>query len=121
MNEIIIGLVAMTAFAAYIVYKRLRAGGFTANDTLFSQAGITVYFQKQKISYKGRDFALNAVTNVRTEPPTRGQTLAYDCVVSLSDFKTPEIRLRFINAGQANKFMQRLCTAIEKAGGPSYR
>ena len=120
MNEIIIGLVILTAFAAYTVYRRFKAGTYIANDTMFSQAGIIVYFQKQKISYKGRDYGINAVTNVQTEPPPRDQTMAYDCVISLSDFKTPEIRLRFINRGQANKFMQRLCTAIEKAGGPSY-
>ncbi len=120
MNEIIIGLVILAAFAAYTVYRRFKSGTFTANDTMFSQAGVTVYFQKQKISYKGRDYSINAVTNVRTETPPRNQTMAYDCVISISDFQTPEIRLRFVNRSQANKFMQRLCTAIEKAGGPSY-
>lgn len=120
MNETIIGLVILAAFAAYTVFKRAKAGSFIVNDTMFSQAGVTVYFQKQKISYKGRDYGINAVTNVRTESPPRNQTMAYDCVVCISDFQTPEIRIRFINSTQANKFMQRLCTAIEKAGGPSY-
>lgn len=121
MNEIIIGLVVLAAFAAYTVYRRFKAGTFIANDTLFSQAGVVVYFKKGIIQIKGKDFNLNVVTNIRTEPPPRNQTMAYDCVLSLNDFILPEHRIRFVNEKNANQFMQRLCTAIEKAGGPVFR
>lgn len=121
MNVIILGLVILAVFAAYTIFKRFKAGTYKADDTMFSQAGVTVYLKKQKIEIKGREFEIDSITNIRTEPPSRNQTLAYDCVISLSDFKLPEHRIRFVTASKANQFMQRLTTAIEKAGGPSFR
>jgi hypothetical protein len=105
----------------YIMYNRIKAGTYKADETMFSQAGVTVYLKRQKIALKGREFTIDAITNVRTEPPKRDRPLAYDCVISLKDFSLPEHRIRFVNSSKANQFMQRLVTAIEKAGGPSFR
>lgn len=120
MDTITIVLVALAAFAAYTLYKRFSAGVYSANDKQFSQAGVTVDFEKKKITIKGREFGIDQITKVRTRPPLINKAMAYDCVISISDFKLPEHRITFASSTAANKFMQRLITAIERAGGPSF-
>lgn len=117
---VLVFAVLITAIA-YIMYNRIKAGTYKADETMFSQAGVTVYLKRQKIAINGREFEIDAVTNVRTRPPLRDRPLAYDCVISLKDFSLPEHRVRFVNSTKANQFMQRLTTAIEKAGGPTFR
>jgi hypothetical protein len=119
---IIYWLIALfAAYAVYTLYKRFSAGVHTVNDKQFSQAGVVVDFEKKKVFLKGREFELNQVTNVRTRPPLVAKRMAFDCVISLSDFKLPEHRITFASSTAANNFMQRLITAIEKAGGPTFR
>lgn len=114
-------LALFIAYALYTLYKRFSAGTYTVNDKQFSQAGVVVDFEKKKIRLKGREFELKQVTNVRTRPPLVDKRMAFDCVISLADFNLPEHRITFASSTAANKFMQRLCTAIEQAGGPAFR
>lgn len=117
------GLFILLAVAVivFILIQRGKKGSFTATDTMFSQAGVTVDMAKQTITIKGKTYSVDKVTHVRTETPPNKPLAAFDCVISIKDFNNPENRIRFINEAQANKFMQRLITAIEQAGGPVIR
>ena len=49
---------------AYTMYNRIKAGTFKFDDTMFSQAGVTVYLKRQKIEIKGREFEIDVVTKI---------------------------------------------------------
>ena len=45
---------------------------------------------------------------------------AKNVIIEVDDFKKPNHKVLFVTSGQAEKFMQRLSTALRKAGGPNF-
>lgn len=115
----VVFVLALMAIGLILLFRSMK-GGYTANANAFSQAGVTVDFIKRVVIIGGRQFNPDQITHIRTQDKP-GVWAAHDCVISIRDYGLPEHKIRFASESAANKFMQRLCTATEQAGGPRIR
>ncbi|AEV31274.1 hypothetical protein Oweho_0252 [Owenweeksia hongkongensis DSM 17368] len=107
----------------YLFTKGFSNSKYTANENEFSQAGVTVNFNEQTLSFKNKKFNVNQVTRLRMnhfESGRRGNSKAMNVIIELDDFDCPSHKIMFLSSGQGQKFMQRFSTALRKAGGPSF-
>lgn len=108
-------------FYGYLIYKGIS---FTANEHLFKQAGVIVNFKDGTITIKGKPYKASQVTGIRMSAfestHKYGESSAKNVFISLDDFNKPQHKILFISNGHARKFMQRLATAIRKAGGRDF-
>lgn len=111
---------------AIIIYVRIYFKGkkYVANDNEFKQSDVTVNFGNRTIKIKNKTYNVNQVTGIRWEALTsshkHGDSQMKTVVIDLDDFEKPHHKISFMSKGHAEKFIQRLSTALRKAGGPSF-
>ncbi len=123
--EIFIGIVLLgLGLLGYFFFKGFSNTRFTANENEFTQGGVVVNFKNKTINIKGNLYNVNQITGMRTKAfssERRGDSKAKNVIIEIDDFKRPTHKILFITSGQAEKFMQRLSTALRKAGGPNFK
>lgn len=87
---------------------------FKTDDESFSQAGVSVFYETQKITIKGNTFDASKVRAIRWEKEDRDQ-VSSKVYIELDDFKYPRFEIYFGLDG-AEEFCTRLRLALEKAG-----
>lgn len=112
--QYVIALIVLTLL--YVIIHMIRSNTYTANDKLFSQAGVKIDFTDKTITIKGKKYDVNAVQGVSITDKGRGGSII---TINVDDFKKPVHKIG-ISAGGGAKFMQRLFTALRKADGPSF-
>jgi hypothetical protein len=118
-------IVAIVGIFGYLFFKGFSNTRFTADENEFKQGGVTVNFKKQTIEINGNNYNVNQVTGIRTkafqrETRRNASSKAKNVIIEVDDFKKPTHKVLFVTSGQAEKFMQRLSTALRKAGGPNF-
>ncbi len=112
--------------AAIIIYGRIYLKGkkYAANDNEFKQSGVDVNFGNKTITIKNKTYNVNQVTGIRWEALTsnhkHGDSQMKVVIIDIDDFDKPHHKISFMSKGHAEKFVQRLSTALRKAGGPSF-
>ena len=112
--------------AAIIIYGRIYLKGrkYVANEKEFKQSGVTVDFIKKTIQIGGKTYGVNQVTGIKwralTSSHKHGDSQMKTVVIDIDDFEKPHHKISFMSGGHAEKFVQRLSTALRKAGGPSF-
>lgn len=112
--------------AAIIFYGRLYLKGvsFTVDERLFKQAGVIIDFYDHTITLKGKTLPVGKVTGISMEAFTstrkHGDSMAKRVTINLDDFSKPQCHILFISKGHARNFMQRVATALRKAGGRDF-
>jgi len=102
---------------SYLIYRYFKSKALVATDELFSQNGITIHYANQTITIGKKSYDVNKVTGVSIR--NHGNSTALQ--VEVDDIKHPIHRAVIIgSANTCDQFMQRVCVALRKAGGPSF-
>lgn len=118
---ILLPLIAIGAF----IYKYFAGRQVTVTENSFKQNGVLVTFNDGKIKIGKHVYNAKQVTNIRTVTHPNASNVfraatAY-VKIEVDDFKRPVHQLTIIGGERAaDKFTQRLCVAIRKAGGPDF-
>ena len=113
MNFVILFFIAAIIF---VVIYYIRSNSYTANEHEFKQAGVRVQFKEEKITINGRTYNVNEVQGLEIQQ--RGN--ASYVIINIDDFNKPVHKIGVSGRGNGEKLMQRLSTALRKAGGPSF-
>lgn len=111
--------ILLIVLAWYLFKKLISNDKYTVNEYEFRQAGVLVTFATGKITIKGKTYNATDVQGIETLHISK---LAAQISIKVDDFNTPihKIHIRGVGKGAAEKFVQRLSTALRKAGGPSF-
>lgn len=125
MLEVLILIVAaLVIWAIAKSVKAMKNAKVIADENHFKQADVEVEFRTGKIRIKNHDYTVNQVTGISAEPYTNshkhGASKGWKAIIEVDDFKKPRHEMVFMSRKKANEFTQRLCTALRKAGGPSF-
>lgn len=114
----------IAAVIVYYIYIYIRGSRYSLNEKEFKQGNITVNFIQKTIQIKSKTYSVNQVTGIQwralTSSRKHGDSQMKTVVIDLDDFERPHYKMSFMSQGQAEKFVQRLSTALRKAGGPSF-
>lgn len=116
-------LFAGLGFLIYMIIKTLANNKFTETTSEFSQAKVTVNYPNKTITIKGRTYNVDQVKGIKTQAfrtERRGNSPAQNVVIEVEDISNPIHKITFLQRRFAEKFEQRLCIAIRKAGGPNF-
>ncbi|MFT3932172.1 MAG: hypothetical protein QM726_01045 [Chitinophagaceae bacterium] len=123
MGIIIILVLAFLIWIGIRIYKSAKSSNLTFDDHHFKQGNVEVIFSAGTIKINNYTYNVNQVTRISSEPYTtnsHGNSRAYKAIIEVDDFKKPRHQMEFFSRKKAEEFTQRLCTAIRKAGGPSF-
>ena len=135
-------LIALVGFGIYFYRKRKQGGpsaptintpplldklvgrftnpvkGMELTEDEWSQAGIRAEFKTGKCTQEGHTFYAK---DVRSITWTELSSLQHQVRIQVEDFHKPVILIYLVGAGVREPFVERLCLAIRKAGGPDLR
>ena len=111
-------ILLIVAALAFFFFKIFSSSSMTANDDGFSQAGVSVNYRSRKITIRGRTYDVDAVQGIEYKKISNFGT---EVKIKVDDFKKPVHNIGVTGiGGEGEKFVQRLETALRKAGGPSF-
>lgn len=113
--DVILSLVVL-GLLLYFIYDTLFVGRYKATATEFSQCGVHVDFETHKIRIGRHLYSVEDVQGLESKASGSGM-LVY---IKVDDFKKPIHTIRVMGYKSGERFMQRLSTALRKAGGPSF-
>lgn len=101
-----------------VVIINFRSGSYKATEKEFEQAGVRVIFDTGIIIINGRTYDVQAVQGITS---TKISRIGTEVRIKVDDFNKPIHKIGisgFDDAGE--KFVQRLSTALRKAGGHDF-
>ncbi len=111
---VFIGVVILIIF----VIKNFMSGSHKVNENEFEQAGVRVVFDTGKITIKGKTYDVDAVQGISSR---KISSIGTEVTIKVDDFAKPIHRIGVTGfGGEGEKFVQRLETALRKAGGPDF-
>lgn len=113
-------IIVALGIIGYLFLKGFLNTRYTVNENEFKQGGVTVNFKDRTININGHSFGVDQVTGMRYRSFS-SNSKAKNVIIEIDDFKRPRHKIVFLSSGQSEKFMQRLSTALRKAGGPSFK
>ena len=119
-------ILIIAAVIGTYVYFNSRGNKFIADDSSFSQKGVTVDFASGNLILGTRTFPVHSITAIKTDEVHRREKLLRTATVKIEidDLGYPIHQVNFLGFSahdQAQVFAQRLSVAVRKAGGPSFR
>lgn len=105
------------AIVLFIVYKVLKGTSFKSDGNSFEQGGVRVVFDTGKITIKGNTYDVKDVQGIETHYISKVAALIS---FKVDDFKKPIQKVKIYGLNGGDKFVQRLSTALRKAGGKSF-
>lgn len=123
MDILIIVIIVILVIVLSLFVKGFSNTRYSVNDNQFSQAGISVHFSEGTINIKGKNYRVSQVTGITMQSfgqSGRGSSKAQNVIIELDDFSKPQHKIVFVTSSHGQKFIQRLSTAIRKAGGPNF-
>ena len=111
-------LIVIVCLLAFLFYKFATSGNYTANDIEFKQAGVRVVFSTGKITIKNKTYDVKDVQGIESKASGKGKLI----YIKVDDFNKPIHTISIVEFGNnaGEKFIQRLSTALRKAGGSSF-
>ena len=100
----------------YVVIKDKANSKVITTENSFEQAGVKVLFDTGKITIKNKTYDVKDVTGIETIFSQREHVV----VIKVDDFNAPLHKIKILGRNEADKFTQRLSTALRKAGGASF-
>jgi hypothetical protein len=110
-------LLLIGGFFFWLIMKLNKQKKFVSNDNLFNQNGVTVNYQDGSVEIGKHKFPVSKITGIRSSY-THRQLPAVLIEVDL--IEQPVHTIPFNRVDYRDTFIQRLCVAIRKAGGPSF-
>jgi len=92
--------------------------GMELTEDEWSQAGIRIEFKTGKCTHEGHTFYAKDVRSI-TWRELSG--LQHQVRIQVEDFQKPVILIYLVGVHVREAFVERLCMAIRKAGGPDFR
>ncbi|MBW4889212.1 hypothetical protein KXQ82_05775 [Mucilaginibacter sp. HMF5004] len=124
MNLILILLVLiLIVVTGWKVYRFFTDGRIVDTDEFFKQRTVTIFYKTGKIQIGNKSYEVNQVTGIATNTVTdRNGRNAYHVTIELDDIRNPVHKIG-VHGGlkTAEQFSQRICVALRKAGGPSFK
>lgn len=110
------------AFAVFmLIYKYFSGRKMIATEEMYQQRGVTVDYKAGTIAIKKYIYKVNQVTGVSMLTTVNGRRNDYFATIEVDDMKKPVHKIPVIGSRHsANEFVQRICVAIRKAGGPDF-
>lgn len=105
--------------AVFGLYRLISPSSrFHHDDNEFKQAGVRVVFANNQISISGKTYNVSDVHGIESR---KVSSITTDVFIKVDDFNKPIHTVKIIGINNAgDKFIQRLSTALRKAGGPSF-
>lgn len=123
MGIIVLLIVGFVLWLGIRIYKSAKSTKLEFDEHHFKQGDVEVIFATGEIKIGGYSYNVDQVTGISSEPYStnrHGSSRAYKAIIEVDDFKKPRHQMEFFSRKKAEEFTQRLCTAIRKAGGPSF-
>jgi hypothetical protein len=120
------GLLNLTIFLAvaagiYAIYRFFSGMRMTDNEEFYKQRGVTINYKSKTIQIGSRSYDVNKVTGISTVTQPSGNRNNYYTEIQVDDMKKPVHKIAVIGShSAAQKFTQRICVALRKAGGPDF-
>ena len=120
------GILTLTVFLAvgagiYAIYRFFSGMIMTSNDEIYKQRGVLVNYKNGTIQIKGKNYNVSQVTGISTITTYSGNRNNYHIQIEMDDMRKPIHKIAVIGSrSSADAFMQRICVAIRKAGGPDF-
>jgi hypothetical protein len=121
-------IIIVVIFGIYRIVHMFTSNVVKANTDYFQQAGVKVDFRQKTITIKNKAYDVGSVTGINTITTSGGRGMG-DAIrstigiveIKMDDFKKPIHRVEISGGqGRADDFVQRLTTALRKAGGPDF-
>jgi hypothetical protein len=104
-----------------LIYKYFSGKQMTATDELYQQRGVTVNYKAGTISIKGYTYKVSQVTGISRTTTTNGNRRTHYAQIEVDDMRKPVHKIGVVGSQHdADEFVQRICVAIRKAGGPDF-
>jgi hypothetical protein len=123
MNLIFIVLfLILIVVTGWKLYRFFTDGKIVETDELFKQRTVTIYYNTGKIHIGNKSYDVNKVTGIVTNTDTYNGRNTYHVTIEMDDIRNPIHKIG-VHGGlkTAEQFSQRICVALRKAGGPSFR
>jgi len=93
-----------------------------ATDDMFQQRDVTVDYKAGTITIKKYTYKVNQVTGVSRTTTINGSRKDHFAQIEVDDMQKPVHKIPVIGSQHsADEFVQRICVAIRKAGGPNFK
>jgi len=115
--------ILLLAAPGFLIFYTIKQGKYNESASQFTQARVTIDYTNQTITIKGRSYHVDKVTGIQIQAfrsERRGNSKSKNVVIEIEDISKPVHKINFLSRRQAEKFMQRVCVALRKAGGPSF-
>lgn len=114
-------LIGVAIAGLYYIYRFINDGEMVSTDEKFSQLGVTVDYAAHTITIKKHSYPVGAVTGIAKITEQNGRRRNFYIEIKVDDLRKPVHNIAVIGFDKrATEFMQRLCVAIRKAGGPDF-
>lgn len=108
------GLIYLIGLA---IYKNITGRKVVADDERFQQREVTVLYKPQKISIGKYTYPVIKVTSITRVNQGNSRYIK----IEVDDMKKPVHKVAVLGSDHlAEEFMQRICVALRKAGGPNF-
>jgi len=123
MEIIVLLIVGFLLWVGFRIYKSVKSSKLEFDEHHFKQGDVEIIFATGEIKIGKYSYKVDQITGISSEPyssNSHGNSRAYKAIIEVDDFKKPRHQMEFFSRKKAEEFTQRLCTAIRKAGGPSF-
>lgn len=113
--------IALGVLIIYYIYQYFAGMKVVATDSLYSQRGLTIDYTAGTMKFRSHTFPVKQISGITLITDRNGNRKSYHMRIDIDDIKKPNIRVPVIGSStQAESFMQRICVAVRKAGGPNF-
>jgi hypothetical protein len=117
----ILCVIGMGVAVFMLIYKYFSGKQMVATDDMYSQRDVTIDYKAGTIAIKKHSYPVNHVTGIAVITQTNGNRSNYHVQIEMDDMRKPIHKIPVIGSKKsAEEFMQRICVALRKAGGPSF-
>lgn len=111
---------ALIGFFIYRIFRYFNGRRIVSTDELYQQNGITINYNDGTIKIGKHLYKVDQVTGIKSNWQT-GVGGGRFVKVEVDDLVKPIHHIPILSGEvAADRFMQRLCVALRKAGGPSF-
>jgi hypothetical protein len=104
-----------------LIYKYFTGRKMVATEDMYQQRDVTVDYKAGTITIKKYVYKVNQVTGISRLTTTNGRRKDHFAEIAVDDMQKPVHKIPVIGSQHsADEFVQRICVAIRKAGGPDF-
>ena len=121
--DFILGLtmLILAGTVVYLIYRFFSGMKMVATDDMYQQRGITVMYKDGTIAIGKYTYPVSKITSLTRITNHTGNRKSHYIKIEVDDMRKPVHKVAVVGTEhQSEQFMQRICVAVRKAGGPDF-